>query len=86
LQFKSAFCDALQYAHDHGIVHWDIKPENILLDRKGQVKVADFVVAMLMGIEGDMPAVESGQTAFAAVSLTEAGKVMGTPQYMPPEQ
>ncbi len=38
-------CDALQFAHDQGIVHRDIKPENILLDRRGRVKVADFATA-----------------------------------------
>ena len=43
-------CDALQYAHDQGIVHRDIKPENIVLDRKGRVKVADFGLARLMGL------------------------------------
>jgi parallel beta-helix repeat protein len=42
-------CEALQFAHDHGIVHRDIKPENILLDREGRVKIADFGIATLAG-------------------------------------
>src|SRR5580700_7508800 len=41
-------CEALQFAHDSGIVHRDIKPENILLDKKGQVKIADFGVAKMI--------------------------------------
>jgi len=77
-------CDALQYAHDQGIVHRDIKPENILLDRQGRVKVADFGLAKLVGTEGE-PSAAAGAVDGSAV-LTEAGKVMGTPQYMAPEQ
>ena len=42
-------CDALQYAHDEGVLHRDIKPENILLDTKGRVKIADFGIAKLYG-------------------------------------
>jgi predicted Ser/Thr protein kinase len=44
-------CDALQYAHDKGIVHRDIKPENLLLDREGRIKIADFGIAALMGTD-----------------------------------
>lgn len=46
-------CEALQYAHDKGIVHRDIKPENLLLDREGRIKIADFGIAALMGTEGE---------------------------------
>ncbi len=44
-------CEALQYAHDHGVVHRDIKPENVLLDKEGRVKIADFGIAKLVGRE-----------------------------------
>ncbi len=67
-------CEALQFAHDEGVLHRDIKPENILLDAKGRVKIADFGIAKLIG-EG------------AADDFTLTGTSMpGTPQYMAPEQ
>ena len=69
-------CDALQYAHDAGVVHRDIKPENILLDKNGRVKIADFGLAKLVGRESKHP----GNV------LTGVGQVMGTPHYMAPEQ
>ena len=67
-------CEALQFAHNEGILHRDIKPENILLDTKGRVKIADFGIAKLIG--------ESQPDA----SLTASGAVLGTPLYMAPEQ
>jgi|GEM_PF-771236 len=77
-------CDALQFAHDHGIVHRDIKPENILLDRRGRVKVADFGLAKLVG--GESEATSGTNAQMTPSDLTEAGKIMGTPSYMAPEQ
>src|SRR5688572_18212687 len=67
-------CDALQYAHDEGVVHRDIKPENILLDKKGRVKIADFGLSKLLGEER------------LDFSLTGTHQVMGTIRYMAPEQ
>ena len=77
-------CDALQYAHDQGIVHRDIKPENILLDRQGRVKVADFGLAKLLGTADESAAQGAGPAL--SPGLTGAGKVVGTPRYMAPEQ
>jgi predicted Ser/Thr protein kinase len=67
-------CEALQYAHEEGVVHRDIKPENIMLNKKGQIKITDFGLAKLL----DQPA--------TAYTLTQAGQRMGTPHYMAPEQ
>src|SRR5262245_33114708 len=67
-------CDALQYAHDEGVVHRDIKPENILIDRKGRVKIADFGLAKLLGRPRE------------SFGLTGSNQVMGTPHYIAPEQ
>ena len=73
LQIVPQICEALQFAHDEGIVHRDIKPENILLDKKGRVKIADFGIAKIMGSE-------------AEPGITETSGAIGTPHYMAPEQ
>lgn len=74
LSIVPAICEALQFAHDEGVVHRDIKPENILLDQRGRVKIADFGLARLAtGSDRDF-------------TLTDADQVMGTPRYMAPEQ
>jgi hypothetical protein len=74
LQIVPQLCEALQYAHEQGVVHRDIKPENILLDKRGHVKIADFGLAKLLGQQA------------ADSALTGSHQVMGTPHYMAPEQ
>ena len=49
LAIVSPICDALQYAHEKGVVHRDIKPENLLLDKEGRLKIADFGIASIVG-------------------------------------
>jgi serine/threonine protein kinase len=66
-------CEALQYAHEHGIVHRDIKPENLLLDKAGRVKIADFGIAKMIGTTPE----KGGE------SLSQP---FGTPAYAAPEQ
>jgi len=68
-------CEALQYAHEHGIVHRDIKPENLLLDKEGRLKIADFGIAKMLGAAGGIGGIGVAETQPA-----------GTPQYMAPEQ
>jgi serine/threonine-protein kinase len=70
LEIAAQVSDALEYAHTHGIVHRDIKPQNILLTNDGRVKVTDFGIARAM----------------SSATITQTGTVLGSVQYLSPEQ
>lgn len=74
-------CDALQCAHDHGIVHRDIKPENLLIDKNGTVKIADFGIAKIVHSSHLAPRNEQGTSPHDAATMP-----FGTPDYAAPEQ
>ena len=76
--------DALDYAHRHGVVHRDVKPENILLDEDGHALVADFGIARAE--QHDAAGTAASVPGVIPDSLTGQGRVIGTPAYMSPEQ
>src|SRR5262249_36538134 len=75
LDLLARVCDAVQHAHEQGVIHRDLKPSNLLVDEAGQPKVLDFGVAR--GLNDDLR---------TTTAHTQTGQVVGTPIYMSPEQ
>ncbi|MDX2475586.1 MAG: protein kinase [Candidatus Krumholzibacteria bacterium] len=83
LEYGIAMADAVASAHRQGITHRDLKPDNIMINGEGRLKVLDFGLAKLH--EEEQP-FDQQETIAAAQVMTAEGKILGTPAYMSPEQ
>jgi eukaryotic-like serine/threonine-protein kinase len=76
--YVKAIAAAVQYAHEHGIIHRDLKSANVIIDEHGQPRITDFGLAKRVTSAGDF--------GFRVSDLTLNGQVLGSPNYLPPEQ
>ena len=83
LRLAGEIAEALQEAHERGILHRDLKPSNIMLTQQGHVKVMDFGLAKRVG---DLPQAGDATRDLTSPQLTAPGTILGTPDYMSPEQ
>ena len=75
LELVAKICDAVEHAHGHGVIHRDLKPDNILVDERGEPRILDFGVARIVDRE-----------MAGAAPATATGLLIGTLSYMSPEQ
>ena len=86
LDIVDAVASALSAGHAAGLIHRDVKPSNILLERSGRALLADFGLAKDLGAIDTITEPENGPVSARNVALTRAGSIVGTPAYLAPEQ
>ena len=76
--YVKTIAEAIQYAHERGVLHRDLKPANVLIDRAGQPRIIDFGLAKRLGSDPQLSTIND--------PLTLTGQVLGSPNFIPPEQ
>jgi Tol biopolymer transport system component len=84
LPIAKQICEALEYAHERGVVHRDLKPANVKISRQESVKILDFGLAK--AVHGEASASSAGDSPTLSEMATRAGVLLGTAAYMSPEQ
>ncbi len=86
LPMARQIAEALEYAHEHGVIHRDLKPANVKITPEGTVKVLDFGLAKVVSDQDSTAQVIPANSPTISVLATQAGIILGTASYMAPEQ
>jgi len=86
LPLAKQIAEALEYAHERGVIHRDLKPANVKINPEGTVKVLDFGLAKVLDVQDSSVTMDMANSPTLSTMATQAGMILGTAAYMSPEQ